>query len=94
MTPDRYIQYDGKQYPVYLVNIIDQETQNSAMNMETIEVSISVESLSRKLIDQSTKTPINSAAATIDEDIFFYIPDEMASKSAAEIADFVSDNCW
>lgn len=94
MTPDRYVEYDGKQYPVYLVNIIDQETEDSAMNMETIEVPISVESLSHKLIDQSTGTPVNSIATAIDEEIFFYIPDDMASKSEAEVADFVSDNCW
>jgi len=94
MTPDRYVEYDGKQYPVYLVNIIDQETEDSAMNMETIEVPISVESLSQKLIDQLTRAPIDSKATFIDEGIFFYIPDEMASLSEAEVADFVSDNCW
>lgn len=94
MTPDRYVEYDGKQYPVYLVNIIDQETEDSAMNMETIEVPISVESLSQKIIDQSTGAPIDSEATEIDEEIFFYIPDEMASLSEAEVADFVSDNCW
>lgn len=94
MTPDRYVEYDGKQYPVYLINIIDQETEDSAMNMETIEVPISVESLSQKIIDQSTGAPIDSEATEIDEEIFFYIPDEMASLSEAEVADFVSDNCW
>lgn len=94
MTPDRYVEYDGKQYPIYLVNIMDQETVDSAMNMEFIEVSISVESLSHKLIDQSTGAPIDSKATYIDEEIFFYIPDDMTSKSEAEVADFVSDNCW
>lgn len=94
MTPDRYVEYDGKQYPVYLVNIIDQETVDSAMNMETIEVPISVESLSQKIIDQATGAPIDSKATYIDEGIFFYIPDEMAFLSEAEVADFVSDNCW
>lgn len=94
MTPDRYVEYDGKQYPVYLVNIIDQETEDSAMNMETIEVPISVESLRQKIIDQSTGAPIDSKATFIDEGIFFYILDEMASLSEAEVADFVSDNCW
>lgn len=94
MTPDRYIEYDGKQYPVFLINIIDQTTVESAMNMEFIEVPISIESLSHKLIDQSTGTPVNSVAATIDEEIFFFIPDDMTSKSKAEVADFVTDNCW
>lgn len=94
MTPDRYIEYDGKQYPVYLINIIDQTTMDSAMNMEFIEVPISIESLNHELIDQSTGTPVNSVATAIDEEIFFYIPDDMASKSEAEVADFVTDNCW
>lgn len=94
MIPDRYVEYDGKRYPVYIVNIINQQTEDFAMNMETIEVPISVKSLSQKIIDQSTGTPIDSAATAIDEEIFFYIPDEMASLSEAEVSDFVSDNCW
>lgn len=94
MIPYRYIEYDGKQYPVYHVNIIDQGTEGSAMNMKTIEVSISIESLNHKLIDQSTGTPINSVADAINQEVFFYIPDDMASKPETEVADFVSDNCW
>lgn len=94
MTPDRYIEYDGKQYPVYLINIINQGAEASAMNMEFIEVPISLESLSQRLIDQSIGAPINSIATAIDEEIFFYIPDDMAFKSEVEVADYVSDNCW
>lgn len=93
MIPDRYIEYDGKQYPIYLINIIDQTTIDSAMNMEFIEVPISIESLSHKLIDQSTGTPVNSMATAIDEEIFFYIPDDMTSKFKDEVADYVTDNC-
>ena len=64
------------------------------MNMVFIEVAVSIESLNEKLIDAATGAPVNSEAAAIDEEIFFYIPEDIASKSAAEIADFVSDNCW
>lgn len=93
MTPDRYIDYAGKRYPVFVINIIDQSDEDSAQNMETIEVSLSVESLSGVLID-SSGNPNDTEASAIDEDIFFYIPDEMADKDVSEIADFVSDNCW
>lgn len=93
MIPDRYIEYNGKHYPVFILNIIDQNDEESAQNMEMIEVSVSVESLERELIDDSGN-PINAEATAINEEIFFYIPDEMADKEASQIADFVTDNCW
>lgn len=93
MIPNEYIEYNGKQYPLFLVNIIDQSDEESAQNMEMIEVPISVTSLSNVLID-SSGSPVNAEATAIDERIFFYIPDELADKEANEIADFVSDSCW
>ena len=61
--------------------------------MKTIEVSVSVESLEGLLID-SSGNPLNAEAAAVDEEIFFYIPDELEYGEASEIADFVSNNCW
>lgn len=93
MIPNEYIEYNGKQYPLFLVNIINQSDEESTQNMEMIEVPISVTSLSNVLIDLSD-SPVNAEATAIDERVFFYIPDELADKEANEIADFVSDNCW
>ncbi len=93
MIPDRYIEYNGKHYPVFILNIIDQSDEESAQNMKMTEVAVSVESLEGVLIDDSGN-PINAEATAIDEEIFFYIPDEMADKEASQIADFVTDNCW
>lgn len=93
MIPDRYIEYGGKHYPVFVISIIDQSDEESAQNMKMIEVSVSVESLEGVLIDDSGN-PVNAKATAIDEEIFFYIPDEMEFREASEIADFVSDNCW
>lgn len=93
MIPDRYIEYNGKHYPVFILNIIDQSDEESAQNMKMTEVAVSVESLEGVLIDDSGN-PVNAEATAIDEEIFFYIPDEMADKEASQIADFVTDNCW
>ncbi len=62
--------------------------------METIEVTVSVQSLSNQLINPANGMPVNQEAESIDDDIFFYIPDELADKDADVIADYVSDNCW
>lgn len=93
MTPDKYIEYNGKNYPVFNLNIVDQSDEDSAQNMEMIKVAVSVQSLSDVLID-SSGSPVNAEATAIDERVFFYIPDELADKEANVIADFVSDNCW
>lgn len=94
MIPDYYVEYNGKRYPVFLINILDQTTEESAENMEFIEVPVSVESLSRQLIDSDSGSPVSPEATSIDEEISFYIPDYLADKEATEIADFVSDNYW
>lgn len=93
MTPDKYIEYNGKNYPVFNLNIVDQSDEDSTQNMEMIEVAVSVQSLSDILID-SSGSPVNEEARILDEEIFFYIPDELADKEANEIADYVTDNCW
>ena len=54
---------------------------------------MSVQSLSNVLIN-SSGSPVNDEASVLDEEIFFYIPDELAEREACEIADYVSDNCW
>lgn len=76
MIPDRYIEYNGEHYPVFDIYIVDQSDEDSAQNMKTIEVSVSVESLEGLLID-SSGNPLNAEAAAVDEEIFFYIPDEL-----------------
>lgn len=93
MIPDRYIEYNGKSYPVFNLNIVDQGDEDSAQNMEMIEVEVSVQSLSNVLIN-SSGSPVNDEASVLDEEIFFYIPDELEYGEASEIADFVSNNCW
>ena len=93
MIPDRYIEYNVEHYPVFDIYIVDQSDEDSAQNMKTIEVSVSVESLEGLLID-SSGNPLNAEAAAVDEEIFFYIPDELEYGEASEIADFVSNNCW
>lgn len=93
MTPSDLIIYDDEQFPIFYVNIIDQETVKAAENMEYMEVTIATESLSRKIIDKNG-SPIDKRAERIDNDIYFYIPDKIADKKPAEIADYVSDNCW
>lgn len=93
MSPDKYIEYNGKNYPVFNLNIVDQSDEDSAQNMEMIEVAVSVQSLSDMLTD-SSGSPVNEEARILDEEIFFYIPDELADKEANEIADYVTDNCW
>lgn len=94
MQPTDYVSYNGKEYPLFEVDIIDQETEESAENMEFMTVTVSTQSLSSQLIDSATGLPVDKRAERLDNDIFFYIPDELADKEANEIADFVSDNCW
>lgn len=78
---------------MFNLNIVDQGDEDSAQNMEMIEVEVSVQSLSNVLIN-SSGSPVNDEASVLDEEIFFYIPDELAEREACEIADYVSDNCW
>lgn len=94
MKPTNYITYNGESFPVFVINIIDQTDEKSAMNMKFISISVSVESLSERLIDPTTGAPVSSIATAIDQGIFFYIPDELADKEADEIANYVTDNCW
>ena len=94
MTPTSHITYNGETFPVFVINIIDQIDEDSAMYMKVISVSVSIESLSKRLIDADTGVPVSSIASAIDEGIFFYIPDELADKEADEIANYVTDNCW
>lgn len=94
MKPSDYIFYNGKEYPLFQVDIIDSETEESAENMEVMTVTVATESLSEQLIDSATGMPFDKSAERLDEEIFFYIPDELAEREECEIADFVSDNCW
>ena len=94
MKPSDYIEYKGKEYPLFDVDIIDQETEESAEDMEFMTVTGATQSLSDQLIDSATGMPVDKSAERRDNDIFFYIPDELADKEAHEIADYVSDNCW
>lgn len=94
MQPTDYVSYNGKEYPLFEVDIIDQETEESAENMEFMTVTVATQSLSSQLIDSATGLPVDKRAERLDNDIFFYIPDELADKEANEIADFVSDSCW
>ena len=94
MKPNDYISYKGKEYPLFQVDIIDQETEESAENMEFMTVTVATQLLSDQLIDSATGMPVDKSAERLDNEIFFYIPDELAEREACEIADYVSDNCW
>lgn len=94
MKPYKYVEFEGKLYPLFRINIVDQSTEESARQLKFESVIISVESLSQQIIDRASGMPVNSLATEIDECIFFYIPDEMIHKTKADVADYVSDNCW
>lgn len=94
MIPYKYIEFEGKSCPLFRINIVDQSTVESAEQLKFESVVISVESLSQQIINTSSGMPINSLATEIDECIFFYIPDELMYQTEAEVADYVSDNCW
>ena len=94
MKPSDNVFYNGKEYPLFYIDIIDQETEESAENMEFMTVTVGTQSLLSQLIDSATGMPVDKSAERLDNDIFFYIPDELADKEAHEIADYVSDNCW
>lgn len=94
MNPYKYVEFNGKQYPLFRINIVNQSTVKSAQMLKFESVVVSTESLSQQIIDSESGLPVNKLASEIDEQIFFYIPDELAGKTDAEVADFVSDNCW
>ena len=45
-------------------------------------------------VEEFAGMPVDKSAERLDNEIFFYIPDELAEREACEIADYVSDNCW
>ena len=59
MKPNDHIVYNGKEYPLFQVDIIDQETEESAENMEFMTVTVATQSLSDQLIDSITGMPVD-----------------------------------
>ena len=94
MKPNDHIFYNGKEYPLFQIDIIDQETEESAKNIEFMTVTVATQSLSDQLINSATGMPFDKSAERLDNEIFFYIPDELAEREACEIAEYVTDNCW
>lgn len=74
MKPYKYVEFEGKLYPLFRINIVDQSTEESAGQLKFESVVISVESLSQQIIDGASGVPVNSLATEIDEYIFFYVP--------------------
>jgi len=82
MEATNHIEYRGKKYPVFSLDItIKGKMEN---------VSISVESLQSELMPDWIWR--DTEAEHIDETIFFYIPDDVAEKPEAEIVKFMEDN--
>lgn len=67
MQPHDYIQYGRKKYPLFFLDIPDEDG-----NLK--QRTISVDSLGIALIG-SDGMPVNAEAEKIDNSIFFYIPD-------------------
>lgn len=82
MEPSRTIAYQGVKYPVFSLEI------NVGDETETVDVS--VESLERELIPDTLWK--NKEAETIDETIFFYIPDSLAEREENEIRKHIEES--
>ena len=48
--------------------------------MEFMTVTVATQSLSDQLIDSITGMPVDKSAERLDNEIFFYIPDELAER--------------
>ena len=65
----RIITWKGKDYPVRRLTIFKGTP-------EELEILVSVESLSRELIDDNTGVPVSDEAEEVDGQIYYYLADE------------------
>ncbi len=90
MKPTSYAEYEGKKYPVFTIKVTDPEDSEKTV----YEVGISTESLEEVLINPENSLPWDTEALNIDENIFFYIPDNMVEESEDEITRYVDQYAW
>ncbi len=83
MKPTYKLVFQDNEYPVFILPI--------NINGEIYIRTIGIESLQNQLVlpDMSY---CNKDAEKFDEEIFFYIPDDMANKSENEIITFIETN--
>lgn len=79
------ISYKGSEYPMFEVNI------NLNLNGRLDPVIVSVESLESELMSDDG-TYRDTEGISIDEKIYFYIPDDMADKDEQTIRIFIENN--
>lgn len=85
MKPIETINYKGVEYPMFEINI------NLNLNRRLEPVIISVESLESEIISDYGAYR-DTEAISIDERIYFYIPDDMADKDEQTIRIFIENN--
>jgi hypothetical protein len=90
MKPTSYVEYEGKKYPVFTIKVTDPDDSAKI----AYEVGISTESLEDAIINPENSLPWGLDALSIDEDIFYYIPDSMAEASEEEITRYVNQYAW
>ncbi len=86
MNPHDYIEYKGKKYPVFYLEL---ESDTDAWSGESM---VATEVLRKVLIDDSNGLPVDKEAECVDHDIFFYIPDEVAGWKEEDIVEFINEN--
>ncbi len=84
MEPHDHIEYEGKEYPLYFLDIPNEDDG-------TVQRAVSTESLARAALDENG-LPLNPEAERIDDDIFFYVPEEIAEGNEDDIVDFITEN--
>ncbi len=76
--PDDFIEYHGIRFPVREIQLSEDET-----------VLIGTESLERELVDPVTTKYTDREARDLDEEIYFYVPDDMITRGDDELTEFV-----
>ncbi len=85
MNPHDYIEYKGKKYPVFYLEL---ESDTDAWSGESM---VATEALMKEIIGDNG-LPVDREAEAIDEEIFFYIPDEVAGWKEEDIVEFINEN--
>lgn len=82
MEASYQIEYYGKNYPVFEISITVDGNPETAC--------VSVVSLNKAIMPDGIYLDVD--AKSIDESIFFYIPDEMTCRPEKEIREFIESN--
>ena len=82
MKPTSIIEYRGKEYPMFSLQV--------SIDGETLDADVSVESLDEALCPNGNYA--DELAVEIDNTIFFFIPDDMVDKSEDEIIKLIEEN--